>query len=125
MNLPANWKTSFSGIGAGIFSALTVMAALPDTLGSVSQIIPDKTKPTVVTIGLIGTIGLRVWNSLQQKQKNVTGGSVQQTISGKVADPGTQGLVDQTLLATKASGETLTQEQHDIVNDLQKKDQTL
>lgn len=118
MNLPANWRTAISGIGAVVFSALTVLAALPYTLGDIATIIPADWKPYVVTCGLIGTIGLRVWNSIAQKSKEVVGGSVQQTMSGAIAKPGTQTLVDQTLVATKASGESVTPEQQTTLNNL-------
>jgi hypothetical protein len=124
MKLPANWKTTFSGIGAAIFGLLTIMAALPAQVGDLSTIIPEKYKSALITIGLIGGTGLKIWNSVAQKSKEVTGGSVQQTISGAKADPGTQTLVDQTLVATKKSGEEVSSEQQEVLNALPGNNQT-
>lgn len=111
----ANWKTSVSQIGVAIFSLLTLLAALPYQLGEISTIIPPEWKARVFTIGAIATAILRVWNGLNQKDKNVTGGTVQQTVSGDVAKPGTQSMVDDTVRATIASGESVTPEQQAAV----------
>ena len=73
-----NWQTTISGIGAAIFSVLTILAALPYQLGDLATIIPPEWKAKVVTIGIIATTLLRVWNSVQQKDRNVTGGSIRQ-----------------------------------------------
>lgn len=54
-----NWKQ----IGAGIASALTILAALPYQLGDLATIIPPSWKPTIVALGLIATVALRVWNA--------------------------------------------------------------
>lgn len=100
MKLPANWKTTFSGIGAAIFATLTVIAGLPYDLGSVATVIPPEWKAKVVIYGLFATLGLKVWNSIVQKSKEVTGGSVQQTLDGSKAPTGSQTLVDLTKEAT-------------------------
>ncbi len=81
----ANWKTSLSGIGSAIFGLLTMLAALPYDLGSIATVIPVEWKSKLVTIGVVATLVLRVWNSMLQKDKNVTGGTVQQTADGSVA----------------------------------------
>ncbi len=101
----ANWKTTLSGIGSAIFSLLTVMAALPDTLGAISTIIPEQYKHYLVIVGLVGATGLKVWNSVAQKSKEVTGGTVQQTTSGAPAAAGTQNLVDMTVKATNETNQ--------------------
>ncbi len=83
--LGANWKTTVSGIGSAIFGLLTMLAALPYDLGNIATLIPPEWKSKLVTVGVIATLALRVWNSMQQKDKNVTGGTVPQTADGSVA----------------------------------------
>ena len=100
MNLPANWKTTVSGIGAALFSALTLLAALPYQFGDISAVFPPEWKGKIVTASAIAAFALKVWNSVAQKDRNVTGGNVQQTLSGNVAPDGAQTLVDATLKAT-------------------------
>lgn len=114
----ANWKTTLSGIGAAFFGLLTLLAALPYQLGDIATIIPADLKGKIFTVGIIATTILRVWNSVQQKDKNVTGGTVQQTASGNVAEPGTQSLVDRTVVASIQSGETVTPEQKQAVQHI-------
>lgn len=113
--LGANWKTSVSGIGSAIFALLTAVAALPYTLGDVATIIPPEYKAKVFTISAIATVALRFWNSVQQKDKSVTGGTVQQTTNFTPVEAGKQTLVDETVKATVASGETVTPEQAEAV----------
>lgn len=98
----ANWKTTVSGIGTAIFGLLTALAALPYQLGDIATVIPPEWKSKVVTAGIIGTVGLKIWNSVAQKSKEVTGGNVQQTLDGSPAQPGTQTLVDITKESPKA-----------------------
>jgi hypothetical protein len=62
-----NWKTTLSGIGAALTSALTVIAGLPYQLGDVATIIPPAWKTRVVVAGLIATIILKSVNSFVQK----------------------------------------------------------
>ncbi len=116
--LGANWKTTVSGVGTAIFSLLTILAALPDQLGDIAQIIPPDLKSKVVTVGLIATFALRVWNAYVQKDKNVTGGTVQQTTEGKPAADGTQDLVDATVVSTIKSGGNVSAHQRNAVRHL-------
>lgn len=81
----ANWKVALSQIGVAVAAILTTLAALPYTLGDIATIIPPAWKAKVVTIGIIAAFALRVLNGLQQKDKNVTGGTVQQTSGGCTA----------------------------------------
>lgn len=86
----ANWKTAVSGIGSALFASLTVLAALPYDLGGVALLIPPEWKAKVVVAGTVAAFVLRVWNSISQKDKNVTGGVVQQTADGSMAAPASQ-----------------------------------
>jgi hypothetical protein len=95
----ANWKTTVSGIGAALFSVLTILAALPYEMGDLAAIFSPAWKGKIATIAGIAALLLKIWNSLVQKDRDVTGGSKQQTLDGSVAEPGTQTLVD----LTKAS----------------------
>jgi hypothetical protein len=65
--MTTNWKTTLSGIGAALTSALTAIAALPYQLGDVATIIPPAWKTRVVVAGLIATIILKSVNSFVQK----------------------------------------------------------
>lgn len=113
--LGANWRTTASAIGAGIFSLLTVLAALPLELGEIATIIPPEWKAKVVVASAAATLILRIINGAVQKDRNVTGGTTQQTVSGAVAEPGTQALVDETVIASINSGEPVTSEQRNAV----------
>src|SRR4051812_5179578 len=96
----ANWKTAISGIGAALFSVLTILAALPYESGGIADIFPVTWKSKILVASAIAAFALKVWNSIAQKDKNVTGGSVQQTTDGGVVPPGRpQSLV----AATKAA----------------------
>lgn len=109
--LGANWRTSLSAIGAALTSLLTILAALPYELGSVATVFPPEWKAKIAITGAVCTVLLKILNGLFQKDKNVVGGTVQQTASGAVADAGTQTLVDQTIIASLKSGEVVTPEQ--------------
>ena len=61
-------------MGAAIFGALTILAALPYTLGDLATIIPSEWKPKIVLAGLIATVGLRIWNSIVPKQEEPKSG---------------------------------------------------
>lgn len=113
--LGANWRTTASAIGAGITSLLTILAALPLELGEVATIIPAEWKAKVVVAGAAATLILRIVNGMVQKDRSVTGGTTQQTVSGAVAEAGTQSLVDETIKATINSGEPVTSEQRNAV----------
>lgn len=62
-----NWKTTVSGIGAALFSLLTALAALPETLGPVADTIPADWKPFVVKASIVSALALKIWNSIAQK----------------------------------------------------------
>lgn len=102
----ANWRTSLSGIGAAVFGLLTMIAALPYDMGDIANIFPPSWKAKIAVAAGFATLALKWWNALAQKDKHVTGGVVQQTVSGAVADPGTQNLVDQTIKASIKSGDS-------------------
>jgi hypothetical protein len=70
------------------------LAALPYETGGIAEIFPPSWKQKILVISAIAAFALKVWNSIQQKSKEVTGGSVQQTLTGEVAKSGTQTLVD-------------------------------
>jgi hypothetical protein len=110
MSIPANWRTLISGIGSGVFAVLSMLAVAPQELGEVANIIPYQYKAKFFFACTFAAFILRCWNSYAQKDKQVTGGSVQQTIGGAKADAGTQTLVDATVAATKESGEPLPDE---------------
>ena len=80
---------------------LTVLAALPYQLGDVATIVPPAWKSKIVTAGIVATFILRVLNGLQQKDKNVTGGTLQQTADGQVADPALLGGVSKSVADTQ------------------------
>jgi len=113
MKLPANFKTTLTGGLQAIFSALVAgTLTFPTDWSNPKQL-------ALFACVVIGTF-FGISFGLQAKDKNVTGGSVQQTMTGAVAKEGTQNLVDQTLIASKASGEELTLEQHEVLSDLKK-----
>jgi len=62
-----NWKTTLSGIGAALTSALTAIAALPYQLGDVATIIPPAWKARVVVAGIIATVIFKTINASVQK----------------------------------------------------------
>jgi hypothetical protein len=62
-----NWKTTISGIGAALTSALTTIAALPYQLGDGATIIPPAWKARVVIAGIISTVILKAINAYVQK----------------------------------------------------------
>ncbi len=71
--LRANWRTSLSGIGAALFTALTVIAALPYQLGDMATIIPPEWKPLVVKASVISALVLKIINSVCSKDASVVG----------------------------------------------------
>jgi hypothetical protein len=85
--LGANWRTTVSGIGAGISSLLAVLATLSLTpeAQSVIAFLNDGQKKTVAIGSAIAALVFRFWNSLVQKDKSVTGGTTQQTADGSIA----------------------------------------
>jgi len=109
--LGANYRTTLSNLVALLFATATGIAAAPGEL----DILPLALYPyRVRIIAICGVIAFvsRMLNGQFQKDKTVTGGSTQQTVGGEVADAGTQTLVDQTVKASIASGDTsVTDEQ--------------
>lgn len=103
-----NWQTTVSQIGGTLFAALTFLSAMSYDQGPLALVVPPKYKPTVTTVAGIATVILWFWNGIRQKDKNVTGGSTQQTLQGNYAQPGTQTLVDITKEASKLSGEIVS-----------------
>lgn len=97
----ANWKTSISGIGSAVFGLLTLLAALPYQLGDIATIIPPEYKAKIFLYGAAATSALRIWNSLQQKDKSVTGGVVQQTANGSVAQATSSSVIETKQAAPK------------------------
>ncbi len=55
-----NWPKFWTALSAALMSALTMLAALPYTLGEVAEIIPTEWKPRLTLIGIIATTILRV-----------------------------------------------------------------
>lgn len=115
MKLPANWKTSVTMIGGTLTGLLTFLSTVSYDQGPIAMIIPMEYKPWVFKIAGLASLILFILNGIQQKDKNVTGGTTQQTTSGAVADPGTQSLVDATVKATIQSNESVTPEQRAAV----------
>jgi hypothetical protein len=101
----ANWKTTWSMIGATLMAALTWLSSLSYDQGPIAMVIPIEWKPWVTKIAGIATLILFAYNGIRQKDKAVTGGHIQQTVSGAVAEPGTQSLVDETVRASIRSGD--------------------
>lgn len=107
----ANWKTS--AIGFGTLLAYFIHGH-PQYLHWISEPLQDIVWQGSEWLFYGGFAAF----AKQVKDKTVTGGIVQQTQSGATADKGTQGLVDQTLLASKASGEILSPQQNAVVKQL-------
>src|ERR1022692_1909878 len=98
-----NWKTTLSGIGVALFALLNALALAPTELGDFGMIIPPTWKAKILCVSLGAAFIMRVLNAMHQKDKNVTGGNVQQTLGGDVAPVGTQSLVAQTSKASPIS----------------------
>jgi len=82
----ANWKTSVSGIGDTIASILLAISLIPYTLPTeLSTLLSPNLKKDLLIAALVAKTILGVWNAVQQKDKNVTGGTTQQTDDGSVA----------------------------------------
>lgn len=113
----ANWQTSVSMLGGLLMGALTFLSTISYDQGAIALVIPIEYKPLIVKIAGVSTLILFAWNGMVQKSWNVAGGTKQQTVSGAVADEGTQTLVDQTVKASIQSGDTaVTPEQKAAVN---------
>lgn len=115
----ANWQTSVSGIGGYFLAFVTWLSTISYDQGFIATVIPFAYKGYVTWIAAFCSLALLAWNAIQQKSKNVTGGTIQQTTGGAVADEGTQALVDQTVIASIKSGDTtVTPEQRQAVRNV-------
>jgi len=92
----ANWWTTLWG---WITVAAGAIALKPEVIG----FLPDAWEPTIVGIAGFVTVLSGGIFAAGVKSRNVTGGSVQQTLSGATAPEGKQSLVDATLAATPAT----------------------
>lgn len=108
--LGANWSTTVSG---SIFTLAIAIAADPKLI----SFLPDSWEGTVQ--GICGLIAVLAGGTFAYtvKSKNVTGGTVQQTLAGRAAKIGTQSLVDETVKGSIASGEVVTPAQALAVAD--------
>lgn len=104
----ANWRTSVNGL---IETACLIIVGV--------CVLPAETwQQPKVWIPAVGLIVAKTVKDFVTKDKNVTGGTVQQTVTGGVAKEGTQSLVDQTVIASIKSGDKVTQEQRLAVADV-------
>ena len=85
--LGANYKTTVSAIGTAIFATITFFAQLSYDQGPIALVVPVKYKRTVTLIAGLCTLALWIWNGIAQKSKEVTGGSVMQTMAGNIVPP--------------------------------------
>lgn len=85
--LGANYKSTLTAGAAALFSFLTVLAALPYSMGDISTIFPPEWKGKVAVAGAVAALLLKFWNGAVQKDRDVTGGVVQQDAQGNVAKP--------------------------------------
>ncbi len=85
----ANWHTTWSGIGAGTTSLLAALSTISVTQEGQALIafLSPETKIKVAIGSACAACAFRFWNSVMQKDRNVTGGSVQQDAAGNVAEP--------------------------------------
>lgn len=91
----ANWRTWTSGLVETACLIVIALCALPSDIWSNPRVyIPSAALIIAKTV-----------KDFVTKDKQVTGGSQMQTLSGAKADEGTQSLVDLTLKASKESGE--------------------
>lgn len=102
LRMGANWQTTLSGIGGVTFEGLTILSGASYALGDIAMVIPASMKAKIFGASLCAQVLLKIWNSIAQKSKNVTGGNRQQTIDGDLAKPGTQTMVDATAAAPPA-----------------------
>ncbi len=115
----ANWRTTLTNMVAMLFTAATAITAAPSELDILPQSLYPYRGRIIVICGVIAFVS-RALNGNFQKDKTVTGGTTQQTTNGNVAAPGTQTLVDQTLVATAQSGEALTSAQSQTLRTIDK-----
>ena len=95
----ASWSTALSGY-------ITMFSFIIHEKPTIIHWIPEPFQGIIwnvsewLFVGGIGAIALRA------KDKNVTGGSRQQTVEGKLAAEGTQNIVDLTVQATEETQES-------------------
>lgn len=108
----ANWQTTLTGgIQAVITAIVTGAVTFPSDWHNKQQVV-------VFALAILGAF-FGISFAALAKTKSVTGGTVQQTVSGAVAEPGTQSLVDQTVIASIKSGDTdVTSQQRIAVADV-------
>ena len=61
--MPPTTRINWKSVASSVVSALTILAALPYSLGELSAIIPVEWKPRIVGAGLLATVALRIWNA--------------------------------------------------------------
>lgn len=107
----ANWWTTLWGF-------ITVAAGAITVKPEIIAFLPDSWEPTVSGIALFVSVIAGGVFSVGVKSRNVTGGSVQQTVHGAVAAEGSQPLVDHTVKASMDSGERVTVAQENAMRKL-------
>ncbi len=85
----ANIQTSLSGIAAGITGFLSIVSTLSLTAEgqAVISFLSPEAKAKVAIGSAAAALAFRFWSSFAQKDRNVTGGTIQQDAVGSVADP--------------------------------------
>lgn len=106
----ANWKPTVLG---GLTMLCLFITTNPDLISAVLD--PVLSKRIFGIASLVS--GFITFSNI--KSRNVTGGTVQQTTNGAVAMPGTQSLVDATVIATLQSGEPLKPKHEEILHEIQ------
>lgn len=107
----ANWKTSASGYAETLCLIVISICLLPADVWTIPRVF-------LPAIGLI--IAKTVKDSLT-KDKNVTGGNVQQTLEGGFVEKGKQDLVDMTLVASPKSEQEAIKEADEAASKTAKK----
>lgn len=105
----ANWRTSLSGF---ILLCSGAIALKPDIV----NFLPDNIKGYVIGVATFVVFVSGGTFVVSVKDKQVTGGTVQQTASGAVAKEGTMTLVDETVKASIKSHEPVTPKQRKAVH---------
>lgn len=67
-----NSKTTWTGISSAIVATLTMLAALPYSLGEIATVFPPEWKPYIVVAGLVATLILRSLNAIQTQDATKT-----------------------------------------------------
>lgn len=96
----ANWTTTVSGITGIVMAFITWLSTLSYDQGPIAMIIPIQYKPYVTKIAAVAALILLGWNAIQQKSRNVTGGTTMQDAAGDRVPNSRATLVQQTIAAT-------------------------